>query len=243
MEEKGGFLHIIFMFIGVACLTLGVFYYLTETEPKEGLSINPVTENNDDNKKNEQIIISNTIKGFDIKENEEVEITLGNGSKIKLSNSISENEENLLYNGEALITYEDLNLINKYFVYNDYVVVFSYSLVDRTGIIYTIDSEKIVQKIEEIDLNNRVMIPVNMEILDDKIIVDGSRVNDDVLSLQDGNISLCNDDELSLHSISLDSPLKIEYSMNIVNKNVTFDFVKIIETVDSAKKIVCTTSE
>ena len=30
MEEKGGYLHIIFIFIGVACLALGVFYYITD---------------------------------------------------------------------------------------------------------------------------------------------------------------------------------------------------------------------
>ena len=220
MEEKGGYLHTIIMFVGVACLALGVFYYFTETE------------------KTEELV---PIQTEDLNDNLENEIILGNGNKIKLlSNALEEeNKKELLYDGESLISFDDLNLINQYFVYNDYIVVFSYSLIDKIGVIYTIDSEKQVEKIEEIDLNNRIMKPISMEVLDNKLIVDGSRVNDSTLSVIDGDISLC-DDDLALHSIFDDSPLKVEYSMNIINKNISFDFVKIVDTVSSVKKIVCT---
>lgn len=245
MEENGGFLHIIFLFIGVACLSLGIFYYLTDMDKVEELIPNSTEEKNSDNEeKKEETVISNTIVGIDIKDNEEKEITLGNGNKVKLSVNVLDEEKSFLYNDDTLVTFSDLNLVNKFYVYNDYVIIFSYSLIDKFGTIYTIDNEKQVEKIEEIDLNNRVMRPVNVDILDNKLIVDGSRIDEDNnVLLQNGNVSICSDDELSLNSVLDDSPLKVEYSMNIVNKNVSFDFIKIVDTVLSTKKIVCTNLE
>ena len=106
-----------------------------------------------------------------------------------------------------------------------------------------IDSLKQVEKIEEIDLNNRVMIPSNMELSNNKLVVQGTRLKDNSITLQDGDIDICNDDDLTLHSLRDDSPLKIEYNMNIINKKITFDFVKIDDTLGSAKKLLCTTKE
>ena len=250
MEEKGGYLHIIFIFIGVACLALGVFYYITDNENKERLAENTISdestkeqeENNNKEEKKEEVV-SNTIKAFDLKDNEVFELSLGNGSKVNLSTNVLDDKKVLLYNEEELITFDDINLVTKYFSYNDNVIIFTYSLTDKVGVIYVIDSLKQVEKIEEIDLNNRVMIPSNMELSNNKLIVQGTRLKDNSITLQDGDIDICNDDDLTLHSLRDDSPLKIEYNMNIVNKKITFDFVKIDDTLGSAKKLLCTTKE
>ena len=250
MEEKGGYLHIIFIFIGVACLALGVFYYITDNENKERLAENTISneptkeqeENNNKEEKKEEVV-SNTIKAFDLKDNEAFELSLGNGSKVNLSTNVLDDKKVLLYNGEELITFDDINLVTKYFSYNDNVIIFTYSLADKVGVIYVIDSLKQVEKIEEIDLNNRVMIPSNMELSNNKLVVQGTRLKDNSITLQDGDIDICNDDDLTLHSLRDDSPLKIEYNMNIINKKITFDFVKIDDTLGSAKKLLCTTKE
>lgn len=245
MREKGGYLHIIFIFIGVACISLGAFNYMIDSEPRKTVSLNPVNEDDKKNdvnnkvKKNE----NNTIKEIEIYKDEDNSVLLGNGNTVNLTINTTENLKELLYNGDVIISFNDVNGIEKYFVYNDNIIVFDYSIVDMIGFIYVIDSDKNVQKKEEIDINNRIMIPTGVELSNNKLVVIGSRLNDSTLSLQSEDISLCNEEDLVLHNILDDAPTKVEYNLNITNKNITFDFVKVLETVGNAKKLVCTTLE
>ena len=240
MEEKGGVLHIIFIFIGLACLCLGVFNLLTDE--KIELKEEPNYTNKDDNKTDDENLISqiNIIKNID------TTITLKNGNEVIL-NYYLDNETNkgsFNYNGKVSYETNDIELCDEFYLYNDSIISYCTSGSATSGHLYLIDSKGDATKIENFTDQNNKLIPENITLKDGKLIINGMGVLEgSILNLVDKEVYLCDESEIKENNISLDSMTYADYELNIVDDKAEFKLIEITKTIQEFINESCKTVE
>ena len=250
MEEKGGILHIIFLFIGIACISLGVFYTVTDEKIKldeydDKIVIivdddpNTNTEQDDKNKSLPKEDILNQIS---IVENMETTVTLKNGSEAKLLYKIDTNEETLevleksfLYNGKKAFQVSESDICDKFFLYNNHIVSYCTSgiyIVDPNGKSLNFDS---ISKAADEQVEIKSVI-----IKDNKLIVSGSVELENSQIKKNGKmISLCDENLLKENEITNDYPITMDYELLIEDNKTSFTLLKTTKTVEEYVKEKC----
>lgn len=254
MEEKGGVIHIIFFFIGIACISLGIFYLLTDEKIKldeydDKIVIivdddpNANTDNGnteDDNNRNKPK--ESNINQISIIENMETTVTLKNGNSVKLLYKVDTNTETqeviekaFLYNERKVFDISSQESCSKYFLYNDSIVVHCDS-----GL-YIVDSKGLPQKFETFTGKYNEDLGISsVNIRDDKLIVSGTYLLVDSQIVKNNKvISLCDPTALTENEIADDYPIDEEYELSIEDKSIKFSRVKTTKTVGEYVKENC----
>ena len=209
-EEKGGMLHIIYIFIGLCLLCLGVFYYFTDDSYREVL--NKQKTNNEDKDIIKQISLMNNI---------ETSLTLKNKKELKIKYSVDEDTHvgTFYYDRDLLFkTSNELEQCDQFYLYNNSIISYCSSI--SIGELYIINSNGIYSSISSFDDKNYKMIPDSIKLKDGKLIVSAMRQLDE--NIED----LCMD----TNNIELDSPVYSNYELEIKNDKVEFIFINTTKT-------------
>ena len=245
MEEKGGILHIFFIFVGIALLALGLFYYFTDEKIELKEETNPFenTENNNNNNQDDK----NLINQISILNNIETEVTLKNSKKVKIQYYLSDetNIGKLLYDGKrAFETESDKEECDLFYIFNNSIISFCYLGSRSNGQLYVINEEGVSKRIKEFNYNDYIMIPEGITSKDNKLIVNGVRqLKKTNIDVEDDTIDLCNEDEIKENNISVDSPINAEFEFTINNNKNELIYFKTTKTIKEFIEEKCKTVE
>lgn len=241
MEEKGGILHILFIFVGIALLGLGLFYYFTDDKIELKEEKNPF-ENEEKEKDNKDLI-----NQISILNNIETEITLKNGKKVKIQYYLSSesNTGKFLYDGKkAFETESDREECDLFYIYNNSIISFCFLGSRTNGHLYVINDEGISKRVKEFKYGDYNMIPEGITSKDNKLIVNGIRLlNKTNLDVDDNNVDLCNEEDIKENNISYDSPIKAEFEFSLNDDKYEFIFSKVTKTIKEYIEEKCKTVE
>ena len=229
MEENGGVFHIIFFFIGVACISLGAFMFFTDEhiDLKEDLDY---TEKDDDTQIEDKDIISQ----LSIIKNIETTITLKNGKEVTVKYYLDEdtNKGKFIYDGKSSFDTNELEQCDQYYLYNNTIVSHCVFGSATSGHLYLIDSNGDATKIDNFTDQNNKLIPESITLKDGKLIVNGMGVLEgSILNLVDKEVYLCDENELNENDVSLDSMTYADYELNIIDDKPEFKYIEIKQTV------------
>ncbi len=231
MEEKGGVLHIIFIFIGVACLSLGAFEFFTDEkiELKEDPNYSNTEKDNDTKNDNKDLISQiNIVKNID------TDITLKDGNNVKVKFYLDEetSKGSFTYDGKTSFETNELELCDKYYLYNNTIISYCVYGSATSGHLYIIDNKGDATKVSNFKYQDYDLIPEDITLKDGKIIVNGLRVLEGaMLRVDNKEISLCNEDEIKENNISTDSIASGEFEITAKNDEVEFNLVKVTKTI------------
>ena len=235
-EEKGGVLHIIFIFIGIALLSLGVFQFFTDEkidlkeDPNNSNSASNQEKDDDNNQDQDKDIIHQ----LSIIKNVDTNVTLKSGKEVKVKYYVNEetNQGSFTYDGKTSFDTNELEQCDQYYLYNDTIISYCVFGSATSGHLYVIDSNGDSTRINDFKDNDYTFIPESITLKDDKLVVNGARVEEGaVLKIGDIEVNLCNEEEITANNISLDSPAFSEYEMKIINDNIEFNSIKTIQTI------------
>jgi uncharacterized protein YlzI (FlbEa/FlbD family) len=240
-EEKGGVLYIIFIFIGVACLSLGAFEFFTDE--KIDLKEDPnYTKNEIDNTQNED---KDLISQLNIIKNVDTTLTLKNGNKVVIKYYVDEetNKGSFTYNGKTSYETNELELCDKYYLYNDYIISSCVFTSATSGHLYIIDDKGTSTKVTSFKDNGYDFIPESINIKDEKLVITGISVLEGAkIKINDKEIDLCNEEEIKENNISTDSVANADFEFSIVEGSPVYKLIKtnttIKEFIDESCKIV-----
>lgn len=226
-EEKEGVLHIIFIFIGIALLSLGTFYFFTDDKI-----------NLEDNKKEEvkEDINKDIIKQISLIDNVETELTLKNGNNVKIKYYKDEESSNNIFTYNNKISYEtssELEMCDQFYLYNNSIVSYCYYGSATSGHLYITDSNGTSKKIDEFGTGEFKMIPEGIRLRDSKLIVDGLRVKEGaILKNEEKEVDLCNKEEIQNNNIDLNLEAFANYELIINNNDISFELIKSNKTIN-----------
>lgn len=229
-EEKGGVLHIIFIFIGVACLSLGAFIFFTDEkiELKEEPNYSNTAKDDtpvDNNK--------NVINQLSIVKNVDTTVTLKNGNEVKIRYYIDDETNNGSFTYDGKVSYETsiIELCDEFYLYNDSIISYCTSGSATSGHLYIVDTNGNASKVSTFDDDGNSFITESITLKNDKIVVNGMRISENsLLKIGDKEIYLCNEEEVKLNNISLDSPAYADYELNIVDDKAEFKLIEVTKT-------------
>ena len=249
-EEKGGVLHIIIIFVGIACLCLGLFMYFTDEkielkEENKNYNNKSNTENNnqekddDDDKVEGQDLISQ----ISLMNNVETSITTNSNKEIKIGYYISNetHEGNFIYNGKSSFKTNELEICDLFYLYNDSIIVHCTSGSATSGHLYIVDSNGQYKLINDFKYNeNRSFIPQSISLKDGVIVINGIGVLEgSIVKINNKEIFICNNEEVKENNISLDFPAYADFELLINNGKVEFNYLKTTSTLEEFRKESC----
>ena len=229
-EEKGGVLHIIFIFIGVACLSLGAFIFFTdekiELKEEPNYSNTAKDDTPGDNNKN-------VINQLSIVKNVDTTVTLKNGNEVKIRYYIDDETNNGSFTYDGKVSYETsiIELCDEFYLYNDSIISYCTTGSATSGHLYIVDTNGNASKVSTFDDDGNSFITESITLKNDKIVVNGMRISENsLLKIGDKEIYLCNEEEVKLNNISLDSPAYADYELNIVDDKAEFKLIEVTKT-------------
>lgn len=237
-EEKDGVLHIIFIFIGIALLSLGTFYYFTDDKKS-------LDDEKKEEKKEEVDTNIDIIKQISLLDNVDTEITLKNKDVVKIKYYKDEEELNnkFIYNNKlSYETSSELEACDEFYLYNNSIISYCYYGSATSGHLYITDSDGISMKIDEFGDGEFKMIPEDIHLKENKLIVNGVRVKEgSILKNDEKEIDLCNKEDIEDNNIDLNLGAFAEYEL-VIDKNISFELIKnnktISEFINESCKIV-----
>jgi len=237
-EEKGGVIHIFFIFTGIALLCLGVFYYFTDDK---------VIYKNTNEQQEEKIVEDiDIVKQISLMNNVEETITLKNKKEVKIKYYF-DNEIGIgsFYLDSDLIyeTSSDVERCDEFYLYNDSIISYCYYGSSTTGHLYIVDGNGTLTKVNEFYDNDYRFVPESIKLKDNKLIVNGMRISEgSILKINSKEIHLCNKDEIEENNIDIESPAYANYELKLINNDVKFGLiantVSIKEFISESCKIV-----
>ena len=226
-ERKEGVLHIIFIFIGLALICLGTFYYFTDDKIDLDKSDNKEQEKPKEEK--------DIIKQINLMNNVETSITLKNKNEIKIKYNVDdETHIGTFYINNNLMfeTTSELELCDQYYLYNNSIIIYCVYGSATSGHLYVMSSSK-TNKIDKFYDKEYTMIPESIQFKDNKLVVNGIRVFEGgIIKQDDKEINICNVDERTENNISLDSIASADYELKIIDDKTTFNFIKNSKTIE-----------
>lgn len=224
-EESGNFLYIVFILLGVALISVGAFYLLTdETVELDGQT--NVEEKKDDNKKDEIKEVSYSLKNLKLSLDHERTIRLNNKNISFLLKEENDNL-NLLLNDKVIVTESIVGSITA-FALDNYLLVSSTSGSETTVRIFLFDSDG--NKIKEYhNVANEVGMVYYDEFSDYEIEIYGTRLEQgNIINLSDGNtkVDVCDIDKLKELNVSNDLLVSAKFELKYYSNN-TFEMKKI----------------
>ena len=239
-EEKGGLLHILIIFIGVACLSLGAFMFFTDDHIKLRKERTYASSDGDDLEEE-----NNVISQINLINNVDTKVTLKNGNEITLKYVLNEenNKGSFSYNGKISFETSNIELCDQYYLYNDNVI--SYCVFgSSSGHLYIIDDSGNSEKIVNFEYDGNSYIPENISIKEDKLFVSGTRITEKtILDIGGKKTYLCDNETLKYNSVSLNSPASASFVLKMSDGKVKFEFNEIIATVNDYLNENCKTVE
>ena len=244
-EEKGGVLHVLFLFVGITLICIGVFYIFTDEHielREENTGNNTNTENKDKDK-----VDVDVIKQISLMKNVDTEITLKNGNAVLLTYAVNEesNSGKFLYGGKAVFETQGLESCNMFYLYNNSIVVHCSSGTASSGYLYIIDSNGTSKLFTSInDSNNNSLIPESISLKEGKIVVNASFYRDgNNLIINNEEIDICQEDVRTENNIKDDFIINSDYTLSIKNDEAEFTYLKTNKTVADFVKESCKTVE
>lgn len=249
-EEKGGVLHIIFIFIGIACLGLGIFYFFTDEHielKKENKNYNDNTSNtennNQDNDKIDKDEGHDLISQISLMNNVETTLTTNSNKEIKIGYYVSDetHEGNFIYNGKSSFKTNDLEMCDLFYLYNDSIIAHCTSGSVTSGHLYIVDSNGQSQLINDFKYNeNRLFIPQSISLKEGVIVVNGIGILEgSIVKINDKEVSICKEEELKENNITLDIPAYADFELLINDGKVEFNYLKTTKTLEEFSKESC----
>ena len=251
-EEKGGVLHILFLFIGIALLALGIFYFVTDrTEILDENVENPyVIIRDDDNKKNSEKEKSTTISQISITSNVESSILLKNGSTVKLELSNRPNVKDpkyggkfFKYNDKAVFGLGDYDKCSNFFLYDNTIIAYCTNTKTNYSFIYALNENGEVYYSNSIKENEIDLKIKNINLTNNKLIVYASYVDNIKVILDDKELNLCDSHELSESKIDSNYLAEAEYELKVSNSEIKYETVSKKRTIGQFVAERCKTVE
>ena len=241
MEEKGGIIHIFFIFIGLACLCLGLFMYFTDENielKEEPIYIYTNTEN--DNQDDDKDII-NEIK---LNTNEEKTITLKNKKEVKIKYEVNDSNMSLFkYNDKTSVEMSENESCSQYYIYNNSLLLYCTNKEEKVHL-YLINENGDSKLVNEFKDFNRDIIIESISLKDGKLVVNATSVLEGTnIKVSDKSINYCNDEELNENSISRDSYATASFILQINNENLDIFYTNTIKSLDEFINENCKTVE
>lgn len=224
MEEKGGVLHIIFIFAGICLICLGTFYFFTD----ENMNL-------DKNNKKEEVADDNKdiIKQINLMSNVEASFTLKNKKEVKIKYIVDSEtyKKAFYYNNNLVFEMNELEQCDQFYLYNNSIISYCYHGSATSGHLYIVDSNGNNTLIDKFE--NNKMIPESIQLKDNKLIVNGMGVYEGaILKIDDKEIELCNEDAVLENNIDLHKPAYADYELVIKNDKPEFNYIKTTKTLE-----------
>ena len=225
-EEKGGVIHIFFIFIGICLLCLGTFYYFTDDK---------VELNKDDNKE-EVTEDKDIINQINLMNNVETKVTLKNKKEVNIKYSVSD-DTNIgsfyLDNRRVFEASSELEQCSQFYLYNNSIISYCIYGSATSGHLYIIDSNGEYTKVDSFNDKEYSLIPESIQIKNEKLIVNGIRVSEgSILKENDIEIDLCNEDAISNNNIDLKTPAFANYELVVKSNKPEFIFMNTTKTLE-----------
>ena len=244
MEEKSGVLHIFFIFVGLALLGLGLFYYFTDVKiDLHGLEENNTNTNTDENNQNND---KDLISQISLMKNVETTITLKNKKEVQIAYLV-ESETNagkFVYNGKTTFNTESVELCDAFYLYNNSIITFCTSNTMSSNHLYIVNQEGTTETVSTFNYSNIKYVPKSISLRDGNLIITGNSVlEDSIVKYLDNDLHLCTDNEIKNNEDLLNLPIDAEFIFKIKDGLLEFNYVKSNRTIKDYIYESCKTVE
>ena len=235
--EKGGIIHIIFIFIGLGLICFGTFYFFTDNEKID----------NEKEEKEEKQEDKDIINQINLMNNVETSITLKNKKEIKIKYLVDEDTSIgsfYLNNNFIFKTSSELEFCDKFYIYNDSIVGYCTYGSTTSGHLYVVYSNETFTEIKEFSDNTYRMIPESVQVKNGKLVVNGIRVYEGaILKEEDKEINLCDKDAILENNVDLKSHAHANYELTVNNNKPEFTYMETTKTLEEFIEESCKTVE
>ena len=236
MGEKNGVIHIIFIFLGICLICLGTFYFFTD---------NNTSLNNEEKKEPVKVEDKDTVKQISLMKDVDTSITLKNKKEIRIRFSIDEETSKgsfFLNNNLVFQTSSALEQCDEFYLYNNSVVSYCYYGPATSGYLYVINSANDYFKVETFKDKNYEYYPENIQLKNDKLIINASRVYEGAeVMIGDKKVSLCYKEEIIDNNIDVKEPAYTDFELVINNNRAQFVYINTVKTLEQIINEYCKT--
>lgn len=218
-EEKGNYLYILFIVLGVALMAVGAFYYLTD----ENIELVELDREDSDENKNGKIVTSEDIKSVDFSDSATIQL---DGSDLTVSVTSVESSYSLNINDKSIGTLANKDGFELFTILDRFLLI-KINLDNTFSHFYIIDSTGTTVK-DIYDLTNGTYA---VEFADDKLQSSRFIESEKVVVFRNKKIDACDDKELSKYDLSGGTVIKSSYNLVIYdNGKFGLELVKGSET-------------
>lgn len=215
-EESGNYIYILFICIGVALLSVGVFYYFTDDKIKLeefDLSTNKQPEVKDEEKTTEVKEVEYSVDEITLTLNQEKSINLSD-KDIKLLLKENKDDIELLFNDTSIVSQKKTGSIKTYNS-SEYLFVSSSTGEKRHTNFYIFDATGNEIMNYHLDSNDSGLA-LYQEYVDGKLKIYGTRLSNDNLVYQSEEtegVNICDIDKLTEKNIQNTLVVNAEYEL------------------------------
>lgn len=215
-EQKGSLLYVLFIFAGVASLSLGVFYFLTDDPEK--YADKPQTEEKSEEEVTAPKEVNYSVNEVEFDANEAV-LSLDN-KQVKLTIKEEENSVELLLENLSLVKITGGSI--DVYKLDNYLLVSSKENVSNTGVVgtkrntnlYIVDKDGNKLKDYHLDSSDSGLT-LYEEFTDGKLKIYGTRIDNNLLYPTDSSkgVDICDLDKLQSDGVSSTLTVSAEYEL------------------------------
>ena len=244
-EEKGGIIHIFFIFIGITLLALGLFYTFTDEKidlKENTMDVHGIDDdtNNDKDKKE-----SHNISKLNILKNIETLVTLDNKEEVTVSlyKHDDTNTSTFLYDGKSSFETDELEVCDEFYLYDNSIISFC-AYGSSKGHLYIVDSTGSSTKIEKYKDGSLELYFKDISLENNKLIVEATTLLKETSIIKDGiEINLCNEALVKENYIADNYPVELKYELELKDNDLSLEFIENTIELSKFKADQCKTIE
>jgi hypothetical protein len=200
-EQSGNYFYIVFICIGVALLSIGVFYYLTD----EGYELQGLPEDEPVEKPEGKTVLSSDIVDLSNDGNKNVEL---NGNTIQLSTTIISGNKVLVINNKKIGYLSEKGTFEIYKLYQDFLLIKANDTTQNIRHYYIFNSKaKLVKDIGAFTNGTQPSV------FENDVFKSTRFIENTTISYNSKVINVCNQEEMNKVEVPKDIILEAEYKL------------------------------